>query len=101
MKPLESISNLTSSSRKVNVEATVDEVGQVRTVNLKSGAQAKTADVTISDGTGQIKLSLWDGQIAQVKKGSKVMVENGYISTYKGRNTLNVGKYGTLRIISY
>ena len=39
--------------------------------------------------------------IKMVKAGSKVSVENGYINSFKGENSLNVGKYGKLNVVEF
>ncbi|HXX06347.1 MAG TPA: DNA-binding protein [Candidatus Bathyarchaeia archaeon] len=83
------------------VEGVIDSISEPRTVNLKTGGQAQVADAILKDGTGQIKLSLWDAQIKMVKQGSKIRVENGYISTFRGENALNVGKYGKLEVLEF
>lgn len=83
------------------VEGTIDNISESRTVNLKTGGQAQVADAILKDETGQIKLTLWDAQIKMVKSGSKVRIENGYITSFKGENSLNVGKYGKLTVIEF
>lgn len=83
------------------VEGTIDSISEPRTVNLKTGGQAQVADAILKDDTGQIKLTLWDAQIKMVKSGSKVRIENGYITNFKGENSLNVGKYGKLTVIEF
>ena len=83
------------------VEGAIDSISEPRTVNLKTGGQAQVADAIIKDETGQIKLTLWDAQIKMVKSGSKVRIENGYITNFKGENSLNVGKYGKLTVIEF
>ena len=83
------------------VEGIIDSVSEPRTVNLKTGGQAQVADAILKDDTGQIKLSLWDAQIKMVKQGSKVRIENGYITTFRGENALNVGKYGKLTVLEF
>jgi len=97
-----SISQLRSGMTKLDtVEGTIESISEPRTVNLKAGGQAQVADAIIKDETGQIKLTLWDAQIKMVKPGSKVTVENGYINSFKGENSLNVGKYGKLNIVEF
>jgi replication factor A1 len=83
------------------VEGEIESISEPRTVSLKSGGQAQVADAMLKDDTGQIKLTLWDAQIKMVKQGSKVRIENGYITTFRGENSLNVGKYGKLTIIEF
>jgi len=97
-----SINQLRSGMTKLDtVEGTIESVSEPRTVNLKAGGQAQVADAILKDETGQIKLTLWDAQIKMVKAGSKVTVENGYINSFKGENSLNVGKYGKLNIVEF
>jgi replication factor A1 len=83
------------------IEGSIDSISEPRTVNLKTGGQAQVADAMLKDDTGQIKLTLWDAQIKMVKQGSKVRIENGYITTFRGENALNVGKYGKLTVLEF
>jgi len=95
------IGELKSGMRAVTVEASVVSVSEPRTVNLRDGGTAKVADCQIKDDSGEIKLSLWEDQIAMVKAGSKISVENGYTSSFRGETNLNVGRYGKLNVIEY
>ena len=83
------------------IEGVVDTISEPRTVNLRTGGQAQVADAVLKDDTGQIKLTLWDAQIKMVKPGSKVRIENGYVTSFKGENSLNVGKYGKLSVLEF
>src|SRR5579863_6290390 len=97
--------NIDQLSRPQNklepVEGVIESISEPRTVNLKTGGQAQVADAMLKDDTGEIKLTLWDAQIKMVKQGSKIRIENGYISTFRGENSLNVGKYGKLEVIEF
>jgi len=90
------ISELKAGMRNVSVTGKIDSVGEPRTVNLKAGGTNNVADAIISDESGSIKLSLWGDDINKVRPGDKVSVENGYINTFKGENSLAVGKFGKL-----
>jgi len=85
--------------RRVDAEGEISEISDPRTVNLRTGGEARVADTILKDETGQVKLSLWDDQIDQVRQGSKVRVTNGYTNSFRGELRLNVGKYGRLEII--
>jgi len=91
------IGELRAGTRNVSVEGKIDSVGEARTVNLKTGGTNNVADAIITDDSGSIKLSLWGDDIGKVQAGDKVSVENGYINTYKGENSLNIGKFGKLK----
>lgn len=90
------INELKPGMRNVSVDAKVDSVGQPRTVNLKAGGTNTVADAVISDETGSIKLSLWGEDINKIATGDRISVENGYINTFKGENSISVGKFGKL-----
>lgn len=91
------ISELKAGMRNVSITGKIDSVGEPRTVNLKAGGTNTVADAIISDESGSIKLSLWGEEINNVQPGDRVSVENGYINTFKGENSLNVGKFGKLK----
>jgi replication factor A1 len=90
------ISELKAGMRNVSVNAKVDSVGQPRTVNLKTGGTNTVADAIISDDSGSIKLSLWGDDISKVQTGDRISIENGYINTFKGENSISIGKFGKL-----
>lgn len=90
------ISELKAGMRNVSVTGTIESVGQPRTVNLKSGGTNNVADAVISDDSGSIKLSLWGDDINKVQPGDNVSIENGYINTFKGENSLSIGKFGKM-----
>jgi replication factor A1 len=90
------ISELKAGMRNVSITGKIDSVGEPRTVNLKAGGTNTVADAIISDESGNIKLSLWGEEINNVQPGDRVSVENGYINTFRGENSLNVGKFGKL-----
>jgi replication factor A1 len=90
------ISELKPGMRNVSVTAKVDSVGQPRTVNLKAGGTNTVADAMISDDSGSIKLSLWGEDIDKIQAGDRISVENGYINTFKGENSISIGKFGKM-----
>lgn len=93
------VSDLRDGMRRVDAEGEIVEMSEPRSVNLRTGGEARVADAMLKDGTGQIKLSLWDDQIDQVKQGSKVRVTNGYTNSFRGEVRLNVGRYGKLEVL--
>ena len=93
------ISELRSGMRSVNIEASVVSISEARTVNKRDGGTAKVADVMIKDDSGEIKLSLWEDHIELVKAGTKIAIENGYTTSFRGENQVSIGKYGKLNIL--
>ncbi|MDG6989512.1 MAG: DNA-binding protein [Nitrososphaerota archaeon] len=86
--------------RRVDTEGEIVELSEPRSVNLRTGGEARVADAQLKDESGQIKLALWDDQIDQVKVGSKVRVTNGYTNSFRGELRLSIGKYGKLQVLN-
>jgi replication factor A1 len=85
--------------KRVEVEAKVISKDATREVLSRyKDVVHRVANAAVSDGTGTIKLTLWNDQIEQVNVNDNIKVENGYITTYKGEMQLNVGRYGKLTV---
>lgn len=93
------IHDLRDGMRRVDAEGEIVEMAEPRSVNLRTGGEARVADCMLKDDSGQIKLSLWDDQIDMVKQGSKVKIINGYTNSFRGELRLNVGRYGKLEVV--
>jgi len=94
------IGDLRRGMRKVDVQGKVLEVSEPREVRSRyTGQTFRVAEATITDGTGTIKLVLWNDQIDKVNVDDTVKIENGYIKTFRGEIQLNVGKYGRLTVL--
>jgi len=93
------IKELRNGMRRVDVEAKVIEKSPTREVMSRyKDVVHRVATAIISDGSGQIKLTLWNDQIDQVNVNDNVKIENGYITTFRGEMQLNVGRYGKLTV---
>ena len=93
------VRDLRDGMRRVDAEGEIVEMAEPRSVNLRTGGEARVADCMLKDDSGQIKLSLWDDQIDMVKQGSKIRVTNGYTNSFRGELRLNVGRYGNLEVL--
>ncbi len=89
------ISDLTADSREVEIEATVVEVQDPRTVNTRFGPK-QVAIAVLEDDTGRMNLNLWEEQIKLVKEAKKVKITGGYMTTWRDVLQLNVGRQGKL-----
>jgi replication factor A1 len=93
------INELRDGMRKVSLEADVTEKSDPREVRSRYTEEVyRIADATIEDETGTITLTLWNEDIERVRVGDRVVVENGYIKSFRDVLQLNVGKYGVLTI---
>lgn len=83
----------------VRTTATIDEVGAIRDVKTKFGTQTRVANATISDESGNMKLTLWGDQIEKVKPGDKIEIVNGMAREWQGEIQLSVSeKRGELKV---
>jgi replication factor A1 len=92
------ISELSSGSRKVDIEAKVVQKEAVREVNTKFGRN-RVCNVIIEDDSGSIAMTLWGDEIDKVNEGDMIKVENGYVSEWQGTLQLSVGKYGKMTVL--
>ena len=93
------IKDLNDGMKRVSVEASVVEKGDVREVRSRFKDETyRIVDAVVADESGSIKLTLWNEQIDQVNVGDKIKIDNGYITSFKGELQLNVGKFGKLTI---
>lgn len=84
--------------RRVDIEGKITEISEPREVTTRFGEANRVATAVLSDESGTIKLSLWNENIDKVSVNNVVQIRNGYITTFRGENQLNVGRYGTLEV---
>jgi len=85
--------------RRIDIEVKVVEIGDIREVVTRDGTTHRVATATVSDDSGDIKMSLWDEHTDQVKVGDQIRIENGYTTSFRNETQLNVGRYGRLIIL--
>ncbi len=95
---MDKISDLTADSTEVEIEATVVEVQDPRTVNTRFGPK-QVATAIVEDDSGRINLSLWEDQIKTVKEAKKIKLSGGYLTVWNKVLQLNVGRKGTIEVV--
>jgi replication factor A1 len=90
------IIDLRTGMKKVSVKARVLEIARPILVFTRFGNYASVANALIGDGTGTIKLCLWNEQINSVSVGDTIQIENATVSTFRGERQLRIGKKGIL-----
>ena len=80
--------------------AKVVEKSDPKTVFSRFGSVLLVSNITVSDATGSIKVSLWNDQIGTISVGDKVRIENGVVKMFKGEMLLGVSrKFGKLSVL--
>lgn len=98
MVEFQSVSQVKKMRSGINLKAEVKSKGEPRTVNLKTGGTVDVCDAVISDGSDDIKLTLWGDDIKAVNIGDVVVITNGYTNEFKGEVSLTKGKFGKMEV---
>ena len=93
---LYTVNGLVEGAKGVTIRLRVVAVGDPRTVKTRDGEPHRVVDVQVGDWTGMATLSLWDEMANLVNAGDLIDVENGYVTRFRGRLRLNVGRYGRI-----
>lgn len=93
---LYTISDLGKNVKGVTIRVRVTSKSQTRLVKTQDGKEHRVVDVGVGDRTGRISLSLWDEMVDTVDTGDLIDIDNAYITSFKGKLFLNVGKFGNL-----
>jgi len=94
------IRDLVAGTRGVNLVARVVKKSDPKTVFSRFGSVLLVSNITVSDATGSIKVSLWNDQIGTISVGDKVRIENGVVKMFKGEMLLGVSKkFGKLSVL--
>jgi len=92
------INELKPRQGKVDIEVEITEIGDTREFQ-KFGKPGRVATAVAKDGSGEIKLTLWNDEIDMVKVGDKVKITNGYVNEFQGEMQLTAGRFGKLEVV--
>lgn len=99
MKPLK-ISEIKSGMNSINIVGKIIDLGAVRTFSRKDGTSGKVRNITLGDGTGKIRLTLWDAKAdaPEFKTGDTVEVMNAYArdNSFSNQTELQIGAGGSM-----
>jgi ssDNA-binding replication factor A large subunit len=88
--------------RGVSFKARIVQKSSVRAVSSKDGTPLLVCDVTLSDGTGEIPLAVWNNQIGTVAKGDLIQIENARVRSFRGKIQLSLHrKTGVLTVLEH
>lgn len=94
------IGDLKFGFRGVSFKAHVTKKSAVRAVTSKDGNPLLVCEVTLSDGTGEIPLAVWNNQIATISEGDLVRVQDANVRSFRGEIQLYLRrKTGTLTVL--
>jgi len=76
------IEDLKTGMKRISLEAKVLEVPEPNKVYTRSGAEAYVSNALIGDGTGTIRMSLWNRQVNTISKDDMVEIQNGTVNRF-------------------
>ena len=92
------VSDVKPGMRGVDLDLKIIDIEEPRSYVGRSGRQGRVTTATGEDESGQIKISLWDKDIEQVKVGSEIRIRNGYSKLFRDEVYVSAGMYGRLEI---
>jgi len=93
------IKDIDAGVKWVNLEARVVGKSAARNVFSRFGDALALSTATISDGTGCMRLPLWNAQIDRISIGDTVRIENGRVGMFRGELQVTIGRNGRLQVI--
>jgi ssDNA-binding replication factor A large subunit len=79
------------------LEATVVRLEPIREIDTRDGGRKKVRNGTLKDATGEIALVLWGSEVDLVTEGERVQIAEGWVSDYRGRPQVSLGRTGKLK----
>ncbi len=92
------ISELKIGQDGVDIEAVVRDIEEPRSFS-KFGREIRVANATIDDGSGTVKLTLWNQDIDKVSVNDKIKVTNGFVNEFNGEKRLTSGRVGKIEVV--
>jgi len=87
-------------SRLATIEATVAQLEPTREIDTRDGGRKKVRNARLKDATGEIALVLWGSEVDLVAEGDRVAIVEGWVSDYRGRPQVSLGRTGKLSRLS-
>lgn len=88
------VKDLTPTSKRVEIT--------LKLISRNEPRYAKGFKITTfiaADATGQVSIPFWNKEADLVKVGDFITIQNGYVSVFREKLQLNVGKYGSFQVI--
>jgi replication factor A1 len=93
------IKDIDAKVRSINLKAKVVGKSTPRYVFSRFGDALTLSTATISDGTGSVRMSLWNAEIDKVSIGDTIQINDGRVKTFRGELQVSLGRKGRLQVI--
>lgn len=95
-RPPINVINLKPGMENVTVRVRVLEVGTPRTIETKKGTRT-ICNAVIGDSSGRVDAVLWGIKAASFKEGDAVEITHAWVTEYRGKVQLNVGRSSEIK----
>ena len=92
------IKDLKPNAGNVDLVLEVVDKDEPRTFE-KFGKEGRVCNVKAKDGSGEVKMTLWNEDVDKVNAGDKIHLQNGWCSEFKGEVQISSGKFGNIEIL--
>jgi replication factor A1 len=90
------IDELKPGMDNVNIKVKVLNTSEPKQIITGTGIKHDILEADVENDTGSIMLVLWNEKILPIKVGDTLQLENGFVSSFKGKWRINIGKYGDI-----
>jgi replication factor A1 len=95
------IADLQIGLKHVTLKARIMDKSEVRAVYSRDGSPLAICVATLSDGTGQIRLPLWNKQIDTVAENDTVLIHDATVRNFRGEMQLSLPwRTGTISTVN-
>lgn len=101
LQKITNISDIQADSKKLHVQGYLIAKGNVRKAGKNNN---EVCNYLISKSKEAIKIEsiilvLWGKDVTDFRPGDKVEIKNGYVTTFNGKAQLNIGQYGSIKLL--
>ena len=93
------IKGLKTGMKRINVKARVLAISRPDLALTRYNDYVKFTNVTLTDETGTVKLTLWNDRINSLSINDMVEIENASVTAYKGETQLRIRRHSKLRVV--
>jgi replication factor A1 len=93
------IKELKAGMKRINLRARVLAISKPQLALTRYNDYVMFTNATLTDGTGTIKLTLWNSKTNMLSINNNVEIENANVAAYRGELQLRMGRNSKLEVI--
>jgi replication factor A1 len=93
------IKDLKTGMKRINLKAHVQTISRPQLALTKYNDCVTFTNVTLTDETGTMKLTLWKDRMDSLSTNDIVEIKRANVTAYRGETQLRIGRHSELRVI--